>query len=225
MPAKQPADRGQIHRGVPASVSPACPYGRNTGGELVSGRNVRAGVGQGHGYGKKRNSARRVLCCRRSLCPARVLGGDEGVSTGGGILRAARRRSFLTRPDFTVFRKVVAGLREHCPAAYPIVVRTGCLPGDIDGFCRRTSRRFVIHLSDTLSQSAAIDVLVHEWAHARAWNMLLDKASKDADAGRITAEDFEAASHGPEFGVCFAAVWSVVSLRILPRMHEVGVAG
>jgi hypothetical protein len=55
--------------------------------------------------------------------------------------------------------------------------------------------------------------------------MLLDKASKDADAGRITAEDFEAASHGPEFGVCFAAVWRVVSLRILPRMHEVGVAG
>ncbi len=83
----------------------------------------------------------------------------------------------------------------------------------------------MIHLSDTLSQNAAIDVLVHEWAHARAWNMLLDKASKDADAGRITVEDFEAASHGPEFGVCFAAVWRVVSLRILPRMHEVGVAG
>lgn len=119
----------------------------------------------------------------------------------------------------------MAGLREHCPAAYPIVVRTSCLPGDIDGFCRRTSRRFVIHLSDSLSQNAAIDVLVHEWGHARAWNLLLDKASKDADAGRITPEDFEAASHGPEFGVCFAAAWSAVSLKILPRMYEVGTAG
>ena len=147
------------------------------------------------------------------------------MSTDGEILRAERRRSFLSRPDFTVFRKVVAGLREHCPAAYPVVVRTSCLPGDIDGFCRRTSRRFVIHLSDTLSQNAAIHTLVHEWAHARAWNMRLDEVSKEAELGRITPEDLEATAHGPEFGVCFAAVWSVVSLRILPRVNEAGLAG
>lgn len=225
MPAKQPADRGQIHRRVPASVSPACPYGRNTGGQMARGRNVGLGAGQERSGLRVRSLPGRVLCCRRSLCPARGLGGDEGVSKGAGILRAERRRSFLTQPDFTVFRQVVAGLRKHCPAAYPVVVRTSCLPGDLDGFCRRTSRRFVIHLSDTLSQHAAIHTLIHEWAHARAWNLLLDKASKDADAGRITAEDFEAASHGPEFGVCFAAVWSVVSLKILPPTHEVGVAG
>jgi hypothetical protein len=166
------------------------------------------GVGQRRGDGKKRNSAGRVLCCRRSLCPAQVLGGDEWVSTGGGILRAARRRSFLTRPDFTVFRKVVAGLREHCPAAYPVVVRTAWLAREILGECIRRRHRFVIRLNNQMDQAQAIETTLHEWAHALAWNYSLDRLASEPG---VTPEAFDRASHDEAWGCAYSRVWRVYS--------------
>jgi hypothetical protein len=208
MPAKQPADLGQIHRRVLASVSPACPYGRNTGGQLARGRSVGLGVGQERSGLRVRSLPGRVLCCRRSLCPARGLGVDEGVSTGGEILRAARRRSFLTRPDFTVFRRVVADLREHCPAAKPVVVRTAWLAPEILGECIRRRHRFVIRLNNRMDQAQAIETTLHEWAHALAWNYSLDRLASEPG---VTPEAFDLASHDEAWGCAYSRVWRVYS--------------
>lgn len=133
-----------------------------------------------------------------------------------GVFRP--RQTFLQRRDFRAFRCVLEGLRRNCPAAFPIVVRTSRLPNGIQGYCKRRRNRFVVHFSSSLTQSAAIDTLLHEWAHALGWNLLLDRLGDDMQAGRITPQDFEELSHGPEFGTAFATVWRAFAMKIVPSV-------
>ena len=167
-----------------------------------------------------------VICCRYGLHRGRSEGSraqaahsgvasDEAALSFGGV---AEQASFLQRPDFDVFQAVVAGLREHCPPAFPVVVRTSRLRPSLDGYCRRRPNRFVLHLNSDLSQPAAVDTLIHEWAHARAWNLLLDAAAGGFAEGRVTRQEFDALAHGPEFGAAYAEVWRAFSLRILPGL-------
>ncbi len=152
------------------------------------------------------------------MVPAMTRGHDGGSAGSGfaprGLISAGD--SFLGRRGFEAFRRVLEGLREHCPPAFPVVVRTSRLPRGIEGYCKRRRNRFVIHLSAFLGQAAAVDTLVHEWAHAVSWSLLLDRAGDDLQAGRITTEQFEEASHGAEFGTAFAVVWRAFSMKILP---------
>jgi hypothetical protein len=60
-----------------------------------------------------------VICCRKAG-PALAGGEVFGWSIGSN-------KSFLRRPGWGEFRRVVADLREHCPAAKPVVVRTAWL--------------------------------------------------------------------------------------------------
>ena len=70
----------------------------------------------------------------------------------------------------------------------------------------------MVHLSDSLSQNAAIDVLVHEWANARAWNYSLDKLMRDPEVPR---EDFETANHDAAWGYAYSRVWQVFICNVL----------
>ncbi len=163
-----------------------------------------------------------VIGCRRSLVlPALARGSDTHGEAPGSPCAAspAASYSFLRRPRFEAFRAVLRGLREHCPPAYPVVIRTSRLPWDVEGFCKRRRNRFVIHLRASLSLATAIDTLLHEWAHALGWNLLLDRLGDDMHAGKITPAEFELASHGPEFGTAFAAVWRAFSMKILPGVN------
>jgi hypothetical protein len=65
-------------------------------------------------------------------------------------------------------------------------------------------KRFVIRLNDQMGENQAIDVLLHEWGHALAWNHLLDRLAKSADT---SPEEFEQASHDEAWGCAYARVW------------------
>jgi hypothetical protein len=103
-----------------------------------------------------------------------------------------------------VFGGVVASLRGLVPAAFPVVVRAASLPPDTLGWCHRTDERFVIRLAGNLTEQQAIDVLLHEWGHALAWNHLLDRLAKSPDT---SPEEFEQASHDEAWGCAYARVW------------------
>lgn len=86
----------------------------------------------------------------------------------------------------------------------PVVVRMARLSETILGECCRRQRRFVIRLSDRMGESQAIDILLHEWAHALAWNHLLDRLAKSP---QTSPEEFEQASHDEAWGCASARVW------------------
>jgi hypothetical protein len=151
-------------------------------------------------------------------------------SDAGGLIRLdltepIQKLPLMKRPGYELLVATVAALRRHAKCAYPVVVRSGGVPNTMDGFCIRRKTRFVIHLDSILRPSQAVSVLVHEWAHARAWNHYLDRASQDAAEGAITSEEFDAICHGPAFGVEYAHCWRVFTGVVLPGLKQrVGVA-
>lgn len=148
------------------------------------------------------NATRPVLCCRKA-----------GHAMAGGVVTAkvgsgGPSQSFLERPGWGAFRRVLAGLRELCPAAEPVVVRTSWLPGNILGECIRRRARFVVRLNNQMAQEQAIETLLHEWAHALAWNYALDKLAREPG---VSPEVFDAASHDEAWGCAYSRVWRVYS--------------
>lgn len=109
-------------------------------------------------------------------------------------------------------------LRDHLPTPYPTIVLTSDVPREIDGFCVRRDTRFVIQIDRKLSCAAAIQTLLHEWAHARAWNHRLDQVGRDT----VSPDEFEAVCHGPEFGAAYAEAWRLLTTRILPAWRREG---
>lgn len=122
------------------------------------------------------------------------------------------------RPGYGLFAFALAMLRDQLPTPFPTIVRTSRVPSDVDGFCVRRANRFVIQIDRRLSCAAAIQTLLHEWAHARAWNHRLDQMGREAK-GR---DEFEAVCHGPEFGAAYAEAWRLLTTRILPAWRREG---
>lgn len=127
------------------------------------------------------------------------------------------RASFLQRSDWTVFRGVLAGLREYCPAAMPVVVRTSRLSDGTLGHCARRNARFVISLNAAMSEHIAIDTLLHEWAHALSWSLVLDRLSRQE---ALAPGDFQDASHDEAWGCAYSRVWRVYIGRVLPLLEK-----
>jgi hypothetical protein len=152
-----------------------------------------------------------ILCCHRSG-PA----GTPTASSRGGT-SVALRFSFLRRPGWTIFRTVLAGLRKHCPAAMPVVVRTSWLSSDTLGRCARRKARFVIALNANMNEHDAVETLIHEWAHALSWNLVLDRLSRHDS---IDPQDFQEVSHDEAWGCAYSRVWRVYIRRILPLLNS-----
>lgn len=114
-----------------------------------------------------------------------------------------------------MFGGVVASLRELLPAAFPVVVRAATLPPDTLGCCHRTDARFVIRLAGTLTEQQALEVLLHEWAHALAWNHALDRLATDPD---VHPETFEAGAHDGAWGHAYSRVWRAYAGVIVPGL-------
>ena len=53
-------------------------------------------------------------------------------------------------------------------------------------------------------ENQAIDVLLHEWGHALAWNYSLDRLSRTPG---LDPAEFEQASHDEAWGCAYARVW------------------
>ena len=136
-----------------------------------------------------------TLACRMILL---------GRSSTGFRRVLQARRSFVTHPAYGIFRVVLRHLREHCPTAKPVVVRAGCLEDGTVGECARRSRRFVIRLNEHLDEDAAVEVLLHEWAHALAWNYTLDRMAQSPD---LEPAEFDRTSHDEAWGCAYSRVW------------------
>jgi hypothetical protein len=123
---------------------------------------------------------------------------------------------FVKRPGYGLFAFSLSNLREHLPTPFPTIVRTSDVPADVDGFCIRRPCRFVIHLDRKLTCTAAVQTLLHEWAHARAWSHRVDRLDRD----QVSQDEFEAVCHGPEFGAAYAEAWRLLTTRILPEWRR-----
>ena len=100
---------------------------------------------------------------------------------------------------FKHYRELLRLLKTEFPAAFAVSVRRVKL-SDVEGRCWKEGRRFFIQLDSRLNESRAMDVLLHEWAHARAWNHRLDTAKTD--------DEFNKLAHDAAWGVAYAEVYT-----------------
>jgi hypothetical protein len=91
-------------------------------------------------------------------------------------------------------------LKTKFAAGFPVSVRRLRIPSRLEGRCWKTGKQFHIQIDSRLDENKAMDVLVHEWAHARAWNHRLDSATTD--------EQFNKLSHDAAWGVAYAEIYS-----------------
>ena len=125
--------------------------------------------------------------------------------------------------EYSLLRATIGGLRRYAPAAFPVVVRSGAnLPPDTDAYCTRRPSRFVIMLGQHLDPKSSVEAAIHEWAHARAWSHIHDRAVADVREGRIGSAEFEALVHDSTWGVEFATCWRVFIGIVLPGYDPAG---
>jgi len=93
--------------------------------------------------------------------------------------------------DYQTFYKVVRQMRKHLPILYPIHVRRVRMPKGDDGDCEFKKDKFRIRIEKTLPENYAIDVLLHELAHALDW-----------DSGEHSDDE-----HGPTWGEAYSAIY------------------
>ncbi len=101
----------------------------------------------------------------------------------------------MRRTKFRCYRDFLRELREVCPTLVPVVTSRRKLT-DCIAYCNLIRKddlphHFVIVIDSALSWEATWQVLVHEWAHALAWN---------EDSHTVT-------DHGPEFGIAYSRIW------------------
>jgi len=159
----------------------------------------------------------RIVCMhRRSPGPVGLQAAGANLADAPGQWSPGAGLSFLKRPDFRHFQEVVAGLRELCPTAFSVIVRTSEVPEHVDGLTKRRQNRFVICLDRNLSEQAAVGVLIHEWAHCMSWSLKHDRAADEFNSGLLTWADFERATHDASFGVAYSQAWAAYSAEMLP---------
>jgi hypothetical protein len=107
------------------------------------------------------------------------------------------------------YRKIIKLLKEHCPPKYPISVRRVELSGGYDGLCKKKDNKFLVKINRDLNEKAAIDTLLHEWAHARCWTNRHDE---------MTVEEFDRTVHGDHWGIAYAEVYRVFEEKYLKKL-------
>lgn len=72
---------------------------------------------------------------------------------------------------FNKYYQAIQKLRKECPAFHEVEVRRTTVPKPLFGDCGFDEERgiFKIRILKNLSETAAIETLVHEWAHALVW--------------------------------------------------------
>jgi len=101
---------------------------------------------------------------------------------------------------FRAYQELLRMLKKKCPAAFSVCVRRVKLSHRLEGRCWKTGKKFYIQIDKNLDEHKAMDVLIHEWAHARAWNHRLDTATDD--------EAFNKLAHDAAWGVAYAEIYS-----------------
>jgi len=89
---------------------------------------------------------------------------------------------------YDYFREVASFFKNSNLVDEPISVRRMKIRNGLDGLCEKRNDKFVIKVSSNLGENYSIDVLIHEVAHAVAWD-------KDTDI------------HGPNWGRAYSKVY------------------
>ena len=97
------------------------------------------------------------------------------------------------------YRQVVRLLKEKCPADMPVNVRRLKIPDDRFGDCAQYDDHYLIRICRNLEEEQAIEILLHEWAHALSW----DKCS---------VED-----HSNEWGKAYSRCYRIFVKDVLKR--------
>lgn len=119
--------------------------------------------------------------------------------------RAARTSSTQARkPNRQYFFRIVEQLKIHLPPGRPVTVLAGRQFSKKDGDCCVVRGKFQIRVSRELNESEAVDVLLHEWAHALSWEACVGKV---AYSRSISDHEFERLAHGPKWGLAFSRVY------------------
>lgn len=71
---------------------------------------------------------------------------------------------------------------------------------DLYGECYLSKKKFYIHINKDLCEESAVETLIHEVAHARAWSHLHDSLDLDS---------FYERSHDASWGVAYSEVYRV----------------
>lgn len=69
-----------------------------------------------------------------------------------------------------LYRRVVIFLKKKFPQKYPVSVRRTAISNLYDGDCSIKNKTFKIRINKKLPEYAAIDTLLHEYAHCVAWD-------------------------------------------------------
>lgn len=101
--------------------------------------------------------------------------------------------------EYRAYRQLVSILKKKCPPAFPVSVRRVKLT-NLDGDCTLGKKQFFIRINRELNESSAIDTLLHEWAHARAWNYFYDS---------LDWAEFEKRIHDASWGVAYSEVYRI----------------
>lgn len=115
------------------------------------------------------------------------------------------------RMNYSSYRKLVSILKKKCPPAYPVTVRRTKITSKLDGDCSLHKKQFYIRISRDLNESSAIDTLLHEWAHAIAWNHLHDS---------MDWSQFEERVHDASWGVAYSEVYRVYEQYFLKEASD-----
>jgi Zn-dependent peptidase ImmA (M78 family) len=69
-----------------------------------------------------------------------------------------------------IYRDVVKALRDKCETKYPVSIQRVKLADSCHGYCQLKNKKFLIRINRDLDVATAIDTLIHELAHAIAWD-------------------------------------------------------
>lgn len=125
--------------------------------------------------------------------------GHSGASRAAQIATTPLRHTHAR--DY--FFRVVEQLKIHLPPSRPVTVLAGRQLTN-DGDCGVVRGKFRIRVSRELNESEAVDVLLHEWAHALSWEACVGKV---AHSRSVSDHEFERLAHGPKWGLAFSRVY------------------
>ena len=134
--------------------------------------------------------------------------------TNNSTTRTATLRA--RKPDRRFFFRVVEQLKIHLPPRRPVVVMTGRQFSKKDGDCCVIRGKFQIRVSRQLNESEAVDVLLHEWAHALSWDTRVDTAAKSRN---VSEYEFDRLAHGPKWGLAYSKVYQCFVGTIMPHLE------
>lgn len=133
-------------------------------------------------------------------------------SSPRGVAAVRARRN----PKCQLFRQIVGLLHVLLPARLPIDVCLGACDDRRSGDCTLEPSRFPIRVSSRLPVEFAIEVLIHEWAHALSWprgqNRCTYRWQPMAIRGPI--------DHDAAWGRAYAKVYCKVLFEILPKLQK-----